>query len=308
VKFKPLKLISILSLLANQNIYADDEMNCQKDFLCQLPVDQSFCEVGYTPSMTWDSLTDTYILNCNCNCTSQENNGWIIEKKSNSLAVHKTTASLIARKSSITEWNELIPGDFGPSPLCSTVKANSHDLVSLTKVPANGPNPTPPYCYIGEKLEINDEACISRQCKEIENFVAGKEKKFIKSIFSSYIKTQEQITSISSSISYIARRKFMEYYIGNYGYHSKDQQKYNDIAYFWQKSGNDKDAIWLLKIIISKNPERTVAYLNIADSLWRTSNKEESINNYKVYILKMKSQKNNHLIPPRALSRTTKSQ
>jgi len=66
---------------------------------------------------------------------------------------------------------------------------------------------------------------------------------------------------------------------------------YNNIAFALSKNGNQKAGIELLKQIISKFPDRTVAYLNLADSYWNIGEKDKAINNYKEYLTLMKTQK-----------------
>lgn len=68
--------------------------------------------------------------------------------------------------------------------------------------------------------------------------------------------------------------------------------QYNNLAYYLYKTKNGNQfAIVILKQIIQKYPQRTVAYLNLADSLWKAGRKDEACVNYKEYLLLMKSQK-----------------
>lgn len=66
---------------------------------------------------------------------------------------------------------------------------------------------------------------------------------------------------------------------------------YNNIAFILSKNGNQKVAIILLKQIVDKFPQRTVAYLNLADSYWAINNHDSAKENYKKYIVLMNSQK-----------------
>jgi len=68
---------------------------------------------------------------------------------------------------------------------------------------------------------------------------------------------------------------------------------YNNIAYILSINGNQKTAIELLREILHKFPNRTVAYLNLADSYWAIGNQELAKENYKKYIELMKFQKKN---------------
>lgn len=66
---------------------------------------------------------------------------------------------------------------------------------------------------------------------------------------------------------------------------------YNNIAFALLNNGNYTGAIELLKEIISKSPNRTVAYLNLADSYWNTGEKENGKEYYKKYISLILTQK-----------------
>ena len=47
---------------------------------------------------------------------------------------------------------------------------------------------------------------------------------------------------------------------------TKNLSSYNDIAYYLQQANANDEAIFLLEKIIEKFPNRTVAYLNLADA------------------------------------------
>ncbi|WP_250253378.1 tetratricopeptide repeat protein [Chryseobacterium sp. Marseille-Q3244] len=68
---------------------------------------------------------------------------------------------------------------------------------------------------------------------------------------------------------------------------------YNNIAFVLLNNGNYTGAIELLKQITSKFPNRTVAYLNLADSYWNIGEKDNGKEYYRKYISLMKSQKKN---------------
>lgn len=251
-------------------------------------------------------MSDIYILSCNCDCTSQENYGWIAKRSGTGLEVYKTSASLILRNTDIMNWNGLIPGEFGPSPLCSKIEADAYDLLVLTKTPSKGIDPTPPYCYTGEVLDLNKNSCSTPECLRVADSIIEAEVSLSETILMAYKGTSEQLSKAKKSSSPVARKTFIDHHINAYGYLLKKQQIYNDIAFYWQKSGYDEDAIWLLKKVINNNPQRTVAYLNMADSLWNISKAEESIENYRKYIDQMKINKKEHLIPQRVLLRASK--
>lgn len=78
----------------------------------------------------------------------------------------------------------------------------------------------------------------------------------------------------------------------------------NDKAYYLEQVGGYEEAIYILNKIITKEPERVVAYLNFGDAQWGVNKKEEAKRSYKKYIQLMKSQgKNLKRIPQRVYDR-----
>lgn len=82
---------------------------------------------------------------------------------------------------------------------------------------------------------------------------------------------------------------------------NKTLQKYNDIAYYLQQAKANDEAIFLLEKIIEKFPNRTVAYLNLADAYDGINDKEKAKSNYKKYIELMKKSGKEAKIPKRVL-------
>ncbi len=298
------KLLFLLLLFINTNIFAQQKtLDCGNSHFCELPAPSDICGANYSAKLQWDSITDIYILSCNCDCTSQENHGWIAKKNNESLEIHETDASLIVRNTEVIDWNGLVPGTFGPIPLCSKNEADAYDLLALTKSPAEGEDPTPPYCYISEILKLNENTCSTIECQKVTELIKSTEARSSDFILMAYMTSLERLSKANSTLPEMNRKTFINYHIKNYGGLSKNQQKYNDIAFYWQRLGYDKDSIWLLQKVITNSPQRTVAYLNLADSLWNLSRNEESVENYKIYIDQMKAKKKEHLIPERALLR-----
>ena len=67
--------------------------------------------------------------------------------------------------------------------------------------------------------------------------------------------------------------------------------KYNNLAfYIAQNEKKIPEAIYLYKQILQKYPNRTVAYLNLADSYWAIGNQDLAKEHYKKYVEQMKSQ------------------
>ena len=72
---------------------------------------------------------------------------------------------------------------------------------------------------------------------------------------------------------------------------------YNNIAYYLQKAGSYKEAIYLLEKILKKYPNRTVAHYNLADAYWELGEKKQAIASYTTYIEQMCNAGKEKLIP-----------
>ena len=77
----------------------------------------------------------------------------------------------------------------------------------------------------------------------------------------------------------------------------------NDYAFFLEKNGRYSEAVKVLKFVLSIQPNRVVAYINLADSLYANGNKDEAKAYYDLYIDKMKSNNKKNKIPSRVFSR-----
>ena len=78
----------------------------------------------------------------------------------------------------------------------------------------------------------------------------------------------------------------------------------NNQAFALEQLEADDSSRLLLKEIISQYPDRTVAFLNLADVDWKLNKKKEAQKNYSIYISLMKSQKKDlSKIPKRVYER-----
>ncbi len=81
-------------------------------------------------------------------------------------------------------------------------------------------------------------------------------------------------------------------------------EKLNNLAFYFEKSGNYQEAVDLLESITQQFPNRVVAYLNLADAYWGLDNEEKAKENYRKYVSLMKSQKKDlSRIPKRVYDR-----
>lgn len=77
----------------------------------------------------------------------------------------------------------------------------------------------------------------------------------------------------------------------------------NDYGFFLQQSGQNDKATNILLLVVSADPKRTVAYLNLADAYWGLGKKQEAIDNYKRYKKLMINSKKADKVPDRVKGR-----
>ena len=80
-------------------------------------------------------------------------------------------------------------------------------------------------------------------------------------------------------------------------------REYNNIAYYLQQSKHNREAIFLLEKIIDYFPKRVVAYLNLADAYWGSSNHNKAIKSYREYVKLMKRKGLKNKIPAYVIKR-----
>jgi tetratricopeptide (TPR) repeat protein len=78
----------------------------------------------------------------------------------------------------------------------------------------------------------------------------------------------------------------------------------NDYGFFLQQAGDHHGAIPIFNIIIKEEPQRAVAYLNLADSLWALDRKGEAKTHYKTYQRLMAEAKKGNQLPARVTERS----
>jgi len=84
---------------------------------------------------------------------------------------------------------------------------------------------------------------------------------------------------------------------------SKSVTTYNNIAYYLQKNGYHKEAILILQNVLERYSNRTVAYLNMADSLYELNKKDLAKSYYVNYTRWMKLNHKENKIPKRVFKR-----
>lgn len=283
-------------LADNKNIICDPDSN-----VCSVAVTNNYCAPGEVAKTKWDIRSGTYILSCECDCTSQENKFWLIDTAGNS-PVKNIETSKIVSSIDIGKNKAGVPDSFGLVPYCKNPQVNSDVLINLQKVP--GPDgATQPYCYSVEK-SIAADVCTTSDCEAKKNLVMRDFAKLKDESLSEFKNATARLYKEKVRFQNFPKQQFVALYVSNFGYSKSDQQSYNDIAYYWQQAGFNDDAIWLLEKVISGSPSRMVAYLNIADAYWSKGEKDRASDNYKKYIDLMMVSGNKQKIPERATNRS----
>ncbi|WP_259741161.1 bacterial transcriptional activator domain-containing protein [Pseudomonas frederiksbergensis] len=78
----------------------------------------------------------------------------------------------------------------------------------------------------------------------------------------------------------------------------------NDLGFLFGETGNYEESIELLNAVIARNPTRTVAYLNLADSYWGLKNKARAAQAYTKYASLMSDAGKASKIPARVAERS----
>ncbi len=82
-------------------------------------------------------------------------------------------------------------------------------------------------------------------------------------------------------------------------------RQYNDLAYYLEQASAYKQSVYLLDKIITKYPNRTVAYINLGDAHLGNKNQEKAYQSYQTYIRLMKESTKEARIPKRVLDYIT---
>lgn len=283
---------------------ADHEENikCKKDGLCYFSFKSTICPTNLSSSIRLDLRTNTYLVMCECNCTSQDNYGWIARRSSTQFYIQEVLASKIIRRSDIIAFNNQIPDLFGPTPLCETLDAAT-DLVILDKIPSPGLNPSPPYCYRASRLNAELVNCHSASCNEVRKKLDALDTDSEQVILQAFLDQTKTLAATPGGLKGFPRSAFIRARTEQKSLKA-NQQILNDIAYYWQQAGHHREAIWLLEKILETEPNRTVAHLNLADSLWSEGNSTKAKEHYLIYIHSMRARKKDSLIPARAFNRS----
>lgn len=134
-----------------------------------------------------------------------------------------------------------------------------------------------------------------------EEYLSKNEKNFIQAKIITPQTLKELLDSVQNPQANTIASTDFNVILKNEPLNTKTLQKYNDIAYYLQQANANDEAIFLLEKIIEKFPNRTVAYLNLADAYVGINETEKAKVNYEKYIDLMKKSGKETKIPKRVL-------
>ncbi|WPN57823.1 hypothetical protein [Pseudomonas sp. P9_31] len=291
-----------LLVFAASSLAGAQDLVCDSDSdVCTVLVAENYCRLGETAKTKWDIRTGEYILSCECNCTSQENTFWLVSG-ANKASVRKIETGKIVSTIDLKKNKDGVPDVFGLVPYCTTLHTDSDKLVSLQKIPSAS-STLHPYCYEVD-ASVLSAFCSTSECKSKKELVAKVTNSIKAETLIEFKNATARLYKDKVRFQDFPKRVFVEKYIAEYAYSVINQQSYNDIAYYWQQADFNEDAIWLLEKVISNSPDRTVAYLNIADAYWSKGDRQMASANYKKYADLMVSSGKQKKIPERVNERS----
>ncbi|QKF67307.1 hypothetical protein AVENP_1762 [Arcobacter venerupis] len=158
--------------------------------------------------------------------------------------------------------------------------------------------------YINKKWELNKSITTNSTYLETKICILNNKEENCY-----HVKNLEENNILINIIENLKNKKniplFSKEYIfslfNTYELNLKTLTQYNDIAYYLQQANANNEAIFLLEKILEKFPNRTVAYLNLADAYDGLGNKEKAKENYEKYMNLMKQDNKEAKIPKRVL-------
>ncbi|UZE11871.1 tetratricopeptide repeat protein [Pseudomonas sp. B21-053] len=296
-------MLVVFLVLTAGHVWADaGNLNCDPDSnVCTVVTIDNYCDVGEVAKTKWDMHSDQYVLSCECDCTSQENTFWLVSKPDD-FSVALVDASKVLSPTEVEKNKAGVSDIFGLVPYCSISSEPQEALVRLRKIPspANAPQP---YCYLVDE-SVRPGSCNTADCKTKKELVQRLDLSIKTEALIEFKNATARLYLDEKRFRSFPKRSFVERHIKLNGYSKADQQFYNDIAYYWQQAGFNDDAIWLLEILIANNPERTVAYLNLADAYWGRNEKRIASGHYKKYSELMVLSGKQRKIPERVKKRS----
>lgn len=139
--------------------------HCDSDGHCQLALEENgdaraLC-AGNAPMLYWNKGRENYLLACECNCSSHDNTGWLIDASTGMVQSVALGKPALAPELADVEVVEDI---LASHRFCEAIDARAlqgADFVSLIKYPTG--NDDAPYCFVprtfvtsGDEVVIED--------------------------------------------------------------------------------------------------------------------------------------------------------
>ncbi|QOY62253.1 hypothetical protein INQ40_10025 [Lysobacter sp. H21R4] len=117
----------------------------------------SLCEGG-APMLYWNEGRENYLLSCECNCTSHDNTGWLVDRSSRKVqgvALGKTAVA--AELVDVDSVSDILAAH----PFCAAIDPGSlqaAEFVSLVKYPTG--NEDSAYCFSPRTFITSSEGVV----------------------------------------------------------------------------------------------------------------------------------------------------
>lgn len=135
--------------------------------VCSIPVVENYCGSDGVAKTKLDIGSGTYILSCECDCTSQENIFWLVKENGEIPKVKTIEMSKVVSAIDLVKHEAGVPDIFGVVPYCAAPKVKVDSLVYLQKIPSPDGAPQP-YCYSIDESSVA-ESCSTPDCTAKEN-------------------------------------------------------------------------------------------------------------------------------------------
>ena len=181
-----LNAISILSMAAQSTEphlkIMTEKINCTDSGECSLSLGDGYPHIleacdSESALLEWnENKADTYLLTCDCRCTSHDNSGWTVklQRPPEKTLVQRIELGKVSKIQAMREKPTLINDLINHHPLCSTIDdamLNASVFISLAKQATN--DKSIPYCfsviYITDKYGILQAEQIKADGKKEKN-------------------------------------------------------------------------------------------------------------------------------------------
>ncbi len=109
----------------------------------------------------------------------------------------------------------------------------------------------------------------------------------------------EKAKADKEALALFANTAVVDFVLENIEITESSIAEFNDVGYYFEQNGFYSAAIALLNEVISVNPKRTVAYINLGDAYWKNGQQEQGKKAYAKYLEQMTQKGLESRIPER---------